>query len=116
MEEIIRFRRKATSHLFHGLWILFAIYRIWDSEPPGTYIWGLLVAIPIALILRVLIKTNYLEIKDSRLTINGDFFTTQTTEINAIERIQIEAGPWEFKNIFEGQKENYKIQLSEREQ
>jgi hypothetical protein len=100
MGEIIRVRRNTNSHVFHGLWVLYTFYRTWDSELPFTYFWGLSFAISIVLILRVLIKNNYLEIKDSRLTINGDFFNTQTTEISEIERIQIEAGPFGRSKIF----------------
>jgi hypothetical protein len=93
MDEIIKVGRPVRSHIFHGLWMVFTLYSTLDSVPPAKYVWGLLFASSIALLLRVILKRNYMELRGSKLFVYGDFFNTQTTDISDIERIEIAPGP-----------------------
>jgi hypothetical protein len=80
--------------------MLFTLYRTLDSGPPAKYVWGLLFASSIAILLRVILKRNYMELRESKLFVYGDLFHTQTTDISAIERIEIEPGPFSHSKIF----------------
>jgi len=93
MTKKLKVRRPLTSHIFHGLWALFTLYRTVYSQSPGQVIWGLLFITSIALLVRVIVKGSYLEKDGSNLIINGDF-QTRSVPIADIERIQIKPGPF----------------------
>jgi len=70
-----------------------------DSQSPGKFIWGLLLIVSIALLVRVMINGSYLENDGSNLIINEDFFQTRTVQIAGIERVEIESGPFSDSRI-----------------
>ena len=54
----------------------------------------------------MIVKRNYFEIVDNKLVINKDYFRTTTIELDKIERIDIEPGPFSSSKIILKDKDN----------
>jgi hypothetical protein len=96
----VKVRRPISVYVFMGLWILWASYKSTVSSTPfGQFSWitlDLLVAVNLLNILR---KTNYFELTENKVIINRDYFRTQVVDLDKIEKIWIEPGPFKSSKI-----------------
>lgn len=58
-----------------------------------------MICIGTASFISILLKRNYFEVKDNKLIINRDFFRTQLIELDKIEKLDIEPGPFTSSKI-----------------
>lgn len=108
-----KLKRPTQVFVFHGLWILFAGYRAFDTVTPiGRYSWIILTIISTALFINILYKQYYIEVTDSQLVINRDFFRTQVLDMKEIAKITIEPSP--FSPSFILMKDNSIVKYADR--
>jgi hypothetical protein len=87
-------RRTWWSYLGYVAWIAFTLFKIYSPNTKWPIIWIVLLTLKLVLLVRIIIKRNYFEVKDSTLTIRRDFFYNDNIEITDIENIELRSGPF----------------------
>lgn len=96
----LKVKRPITVYVFHGLWILWGVYKSINNHSSfAQFSWILLTLLASISLWSLLRKRNYFELVDSKLIINKDYFQTQSIDIDKIEKIDIEPGPFKYSRI-----------------
>ncbi len=96
----LKVKRPITVFVFHGLWILWGLYKLTNSNSTfGQFSWSILTLLASINLWSMLRKKNYFELIDNKLIINKDFFQTQSIDVDKIEKIDIEPGPFKYSRI-----------------
>lgn len=69
------------------------------TQTSSIYLWVFLGFLALAILTRLILKPNYFEVQGTRLTINRDLFYTDSVEIEFIEKIELEEGPFSKSHI-----------------
>jgi hypothetical protein len=93
-----------------GLWMIWASYKSTVSHTTvGQFLWifsDVLVALNLVNILR---HSNYLEFADNKIIIHKDFFRTKVIDVDVIDQVIIEPGPFKYSKILLKDKTEVKI-------
>jgi hypothetical protein len=93
-------KRPFQTYLTHGLWIaLTAYYSTTNSTEFGQWTLRLMTLIGTVSLIHMIIKRNYIEIVNNKLIINRDYFRTTTIDLDKIEKINIEPGPFKSSRV-----------------
>jgi len=96
-------RRSSIVYLIYSLAVLAIFWRGFYSVAERTFLENfflkaLLFPLSVTLLIRLILKPNYIIVRNSRLTICRDFFTEESFSVNNLVRIEISSSP--FKNSF----------------
>lgn len=96
-------RRSTIIYLIYSLAVFAIFWRAFYSIAERTalenfFLKILLFPISVTLLIRLILKPNYIVVKDSILTICKDFFTEESFSVDKLVRIEISGTP--FKNSF----------------
>lgn len=106
----LRVKRPFTVYLFHGIWILWGIYKLATIHSAGgRFSWTVVTLLASISLWSVLRKQNYFELVDNKLIIHKDYFRTQSIDIDQIEKIDIEPGPFKYSRIIMRDKSEVKF-------
>jgi hypothetical protein len=93
-------KRPFQTYLIHGLWIVLTFYySTTNSSEFGQWILRLMTVIGTVSLIHMIIKRNYFEVADGKLIINRDYFRNTTIDLDKIEKIDIEPGPFSSSKI-----------------
>jgi hypothetical protein len=96
----LELKRPRRVYLYHCLWIVATVfYATQNSSNFGRLTLIVMAIVGTVSFLNILMKRNYFELKDNKLIINKDFFRTQVIDLDKIERVNIEPGPFTSSKI-----------------
>lgn len=85
-------RRTFTSYLTYIVMLFSCIIKLSILDTAGRFYFIFIGLCALIILIRLVLKPYYFEIKGTRLIINRDLFTKDYIEINDIEKIQLEEG------------------------
>jgi hypothetical protein len=91
-------RRTIWSYGNYGLLCLLSAYNV-QGHSQWTYYWAVIGVGSLIILVRLIFRPYYFEIKGTRLTINRDLFYTDSIEIQDIDKIELEEGPFSTSHI-----------------
>ncbi len=110
MPPTIKVRRPLHSYIIHLAWIALTLYQALNAGLPARDIWGMLFILGVALMVRMVLKPNVMELKGETLIVLCDFFGSINIHIGDIDRIEIKAGPLSSSRIvLKGDKRHVKF-------
>ncbi|HEV8515154.1 MAG TPA: hypothetical protein VGQ59_17855 [Cyclobacteriaceae bacterium] len=93
-------KRHLQVYILHGLVTLLVIYKIFNSATTqGRSSWILFLVLGIISFANILINKHYIVIRESSMIIHQDYFRTKSINLNDIEKIEIEPGPFKSSSI-----------------
>src|SRR5689334_6243188 len=96
----MKVRRPTSVFVFLGIWIIWASYKSTISTTAfGQFSWIALDLLAAVNLLNILRKANYFELIVNKIIINKGYFRTETVDVDKIEKISIEPGPFKFSKI-----------------
>jgi fructose/tagatose bisphosphate aldolase len=95
-----RIRRQVQVYVLHGLATSLVIYKIFNSESIlGISSMILFLGVGLISFANIIINKYYNEVSDSSIVIHQDYFRTFSINLNEIDKIEIEPGPFKFSSI-----------------
>lgn len=91
----MKVRRARWAYVCSIFWIGYILLKIFTSnniQNIASYIWCFALLLSIAILIRILHKPNYFEVKDKQLIIYRHLFYAESTDISRIEEIKLEEG------------------------
>jgi uncharacterized membrane protein YdbT with pleckstrin-like domain len=90
----MRVRRARLTYLCYLLWVGFILLKIFTSNINAftRYAWCFALLITIAVLIRILFKRNYFEIRNEQLIIYRHLFYEEKIDIDRIQEIKLEEG------------------------
>jgi hypothetical protein len=105
-------RRSIYSYLIYLLAFLFCVFKIKDENANWiNYYWVILSFVSFLILLRLIIKPNYFEIKFDKLIIYRELFQRNTLNISDIQRIKFGLSPFSNSYIQKYNGESKKFNL-----
>ena len=92
-------RRSLWSYMSYGLLFLLCLSKLFLTQTSWTYYWIFIGLGSLVILTRLILKPYYFEIKGTRLIINRDFFYKDYVEVNDIDKIELEEGPFSKSHI-----------------
>lgn len=86
-------RRSFTAFVRPVFWLLTSLY-FFLSPGNWNYIWIINLALASAALISIILRPRYFQITDSSLIINRSFFRRDVIEIQNIEKIELQDGPF----------------------
>lgn len=107
-------RRPTHTYVLYALWIALMCYSLTtNSSAFGQWTLRAMTFFGGLSFLHMIIKRNYLEVTNSKLIINRDFFRTTIVDLNQIEKVVTESGPFSPSTIILKNKRRIKYWHSE---
>lgn len=96
----VKVRRPLSVYVFMGLWMIWASYKSTVSQTTiGQFLW-LISDVLVALnSVNMLSYTHYLEWIDSKVVIHRDYFRTRVIDVDRIDEVILEPGPFSYSKI-----------------
>lgn len=105
-------KRPIQAYLLHVLWIAMLIFwSVTSSSEIGRSILWIGAAAGTISLTHMIVRRNYFEVADNKLIINDRVFKTTTIDLEKIEKIEIEPGPFTASKII--LKDNTRIKYSD---
>ena len=93
-------KRNIQTYLLYTLWIGLSCYSLTTNTSAfGQRTLILVIFVSGLTLLHMLVKRNYFEVINGRLIINRSFFQTKIIDLDSIEKVVIEAGPFSTSKI-----------------
>ena len=93
-------KRPIQTYLIHGLWFALTFYySIINISPFGQWSLKVMTIIGAVSFIHMIVKRNYFEVVNGKLVINKDFFRTKVIDLEKIEKVNIEPGPFSYSRI-----------------
>jgi len=92
-------RRSSWSYMSYGLLFLLCLSKLFLTQTSWTYYWIFVGLGSLVILGRLILKPYYFEIRGTRLIINRDFFYEDHVEIEDIDKIELEEGPFSKSHI-----------------
>jgi hypothetical protein len=89
-------RRSLWSYMSYGLLFL---RKLFLTQTSSTYYWLFIGLGSLTVLVRLILKSYYFEIKGTRLIINRNFFHEDYVETEDIEKFELEEGPFSKSHI-----------------
>jgi len=98
--KVNRVRRTWMSYMTYLLLFLTCLGNLYLTQALSKkYYWIFIGLAVLPVLIRLILKPNYFEIKGTRLIINRDLFYTDSIELEYIEKIELEEGPFSKSHI-----------------
>ncbi|GIL22558.1 MAG: hypothetical protein BroJett042_10710 [Bacteroidota bacterium] len=92
-------RRSLWSYMSYGLLLLLCLSKLFLTQTSWTYYWIFIGLGSLVILTRLILKPYYFETRGTRLIINRDFFYEDYVEIDDIDKIESEEGPFSKSHI-----------------
>ncbi len=92
-------RRSLWSYMSYGLLLLLCLSKLFLTQTSWTYYWIFIGLGSLVILTRLILKPYYFETRGTRLIINRDFFYEDYVEIDDIDKIELEEGPFSKSHI-----------------
>jgi len=103
-------KRSPQAYLTHVLWIALMIYlTLANASELGRWSCLFLTSLGTISFIHMLVKRNYFEVMDNKLIINRNYFRKAIIELDQIEKVNIEPGPFISSRIILKDKTTVKI-------
>jgi hypothetical protein len=96
----LELKRPRQVYLTHGLWVVATVFfATQNSSNVGRLTLVVMACVGAASLISMLMRKNYFEVKNNTLIIHNDFFRTKSIELDKIEKVKIEPGPFTLSKI-----------------
>jgi hypothetical protein len=96
----MKVKRPIEIYIFHILWIALTTFKSFDNTPLfAKILWIAALVISVIQFANAVIRKHYFELHNNKLLINKDFFIRRYIEVDEIEKIKIEPGPFKYSTI-----------------
>lgn len=92
-------RRSLWSYMNYGLLFLLCLSKLLLTQTSWTYYYVFIGLGSLVILTRLIMKPYYIEIKGTRLIINRDLFYEDYVEIDDIDKIELQEGPFSKSHI-----------------
>ncbi|HWA32938.1 MAG TPA: hypothetical protein VG737_02355 [Cyclobacteriaceae bacterium] len=92
-------RRSAWSYLSYGSLFLLSLGKQFSVYTSWKYYWAFIALAALIVLVRIIIKPHYFEVRGSRLIVNRDLFYEDYVEINHIEKFELQESPFSKSRI-----------------
>jgi hypothetical protein len=92
-------RRSAWSYLSYGSLFLLGAGRQFSSHTAWKYYWAFIALAALIILVRIILKPYYFEVRGSRLILIRDLFHEEYVEINDIEKFELQQSPFSKSHI-----------------
>lgn len=97
---MMKLRRPTSVYVFQLLWIVFVVFRSFESNVTlSKIIWIGISVISLFSLINMVLNRSYFEVREDYLLVNKDFFQQKKIYLSRIEKIVVESSFFRFSRI-----------------